>query len=138
MKVTSVRGPQSLACIIVLSCFLLPVTSSARNTATAVLTNGHSITLEVGQKLPWTYDITRHTKPLYPADARAKGYQGSGVIRLTLDPKTGVVTSAIVRQSTGYKVLDQSALEAVRGWRWKPGKWQQVDVPVTFRMTPAR
>src|SRR5262245_23817762 len=138
MKVTYARAAPVFFCVVFTVWFLPSGRSFAQDTATGVLTSGRSITLKLGQKLPWSFDIVRHIKPEYPGSARTKGYHGSDVIRLTLDPKTGVVTSAVVKRSTGYKVLDESALEAFHGWRWKSGKWKQVDIPVTFTMQPAR
>jgi TonB family protein len=35
-------------------------------------------------------------------------------------------------QSTGTPALDESAMEALRQWQWKPGKWKEIDVPITF------
>ena len=44
------------------------------------------------------------------------------------------VRSPSVIKSTGYQILDNAALAAFRNWRWKPGKWKQVDVPITFKL----
>ena len=49
-----------------------------------------------------------------------------------LDLKTGLVRNAIVVQSTGYKTLDNNALVALRRWHWKPGRWKEIDIPITF------
>src|SRR5215469_8455384 len=96
MKIASVRGRLFLFCIISVGCLRLTVAGVAQNTATGVLVSGRSITLQIGQKLPWSFDITREIKAEYPPDARIKRYQGSAVLRLNLDPKTGAVTSARV------------------------------------------
>jgi TonB family protein len=138
MRVAIARG-RLLPPPLVSAAFLLTVVATfGQDAATGVLTNGRSMTLNVGQKLPWSSDIIRHVKPEYPAAARAKDYHGSGIIRLVIDPTTGIVTSALVRRSTGYRVLDESAVNALRRWRWKPGTWKQVDIPVRFTVEPHR
>jgi TonB family protein len=137
MKVAFLRRWLLLTRTLSIAFLFTSITAFARDTATGMLANGRSITLEVGQNLPWSRDIIRDVKPEYPASARLNHYQGSGVIRLTLDLKTGLVTSATIKRSTGYRVLDESALKALRRWRWKPGTWKQVDAPVAFTMEPA-
>jgi TonB family protein len=81
---------------------------------------------------PWMDDVI-HTASLdYPASERASRHQGSGVVRLTLDLKTGSVSKVTILRSTGFPVLDRSAQTSFGQWRWKPGRWKEVDVPVTF------
>ena len=60
------------------------------------------------------------------------------MFRLTLDLKTGTVSKVTVLQSTGAAMLDASAIEAFRRWQWKPGKWKEIDMPITFTMRPGR
>lgn len=54
--------------------------------------------------------------------------------RLSLDFKTGLVSKMAVVRSTGFRTLDNSALFALRQWTWKPGRWKEIDMPVTFTM----
>jgi TonB family protein len=35
-------------------------------------------------------------------------------------------------QSTGAAALDENAMKALHQWQWKPGKWKEIDVPITF------
>jgi len=58
----------------------------------------------------------------------------TGAVLISIDPKTGCAASVAVARSTGVKALDDSAVAALRKWCWKPGKWKEVDVPVTFTM----
>ena len=90
--------------------------------------------------LPWIADTVRKRKPDYTYKERTQHHEGSGVFRLTLDLKTGSVTNIDVVQSTGFPGLDESAIKTFRDWRWKPGRWKEVVIPVTFTFhypTPA-
>jgi len=89
--------------------------------------------------LPWIGDAVRKGWPDYPYNERTKGHEGRGLFRLTLDLKTGSVTNVDVVHSTGFPGLDESAIKAFRyNWRWKPGKWKEVTIPVTFTLAPNR
>jgi TonB family protein len=82
----------------------------------------------------WMDDAIKTPPPDYPSAERSLGHAGSGLFRLTLDLKTGAVTKVRPLQSTGFATLDSLATEAFRRWRWKPGKWKEIDVPITFTM----
>jgi TonB family protein len=73
-------------------------------------------------------------RPAYPYEARDKHLTGSGIILVNVDSSTGVATSAQMLKSTGYKILDDSALEAFRLWRFKPGSVRKVRIPINFTM----
>jgi len=77
--------------------------------------------------------------PFYPLMARHNGYQGTVLVRAEVSVE-GNCLQARVEKSSGYAVLDQAALEAVKQWRFLPARrgdqtvaaW--VEVPVTFRL----
>jgi TonB family protein len=73
--------------------------------------------------------------PEYPYRARRRGEEGTGVFRLTIDLKTGAVHDLAVLHSTAVAELDESALTALRGWRWKPGAWKSVEVEFIFTIS---
>src|SRR6266403_1089369 len=83
-------------------------------------------------RAPWMNDVVHMAQLEYPPSERAQNHQGSGLLRLTLDFKTGSVAQVAILKSTGYSALDNSAVVAFRQWRWRPGKWKQIDVPMTF------
>jgi len=86
------------------------------------------------KRAPWMDDAIKTVAPRYPYEARARHQFGSGLVRVTLDLSTGQVAKVTVIRSTGLPVLDKSAADAFRQWRWKPGKWKEVDLPITFTM----
>ena len=67
-------------------------------------------------------------RPRYPLPRPT----GSGVALLKVDETTGRVISATMAKSTGYKILDDAALEAFRRWRFKPGTVREIRIPITF------
>jgi TonB family protein len=86
------------------------------------------------KRAPWMDDAIKAVAPRYPYEARARHQFGSGLVRVTLDLSTGLVAKVTMIKSTGLPVLDNSAADAFRQWRWKPGKWKEVDLPITFTM----
>src|SRR5690349_2614003 len=68
--------------------------------------------------VPWLRDKVKTAAPDYPQFERHYRHQGTGIIRLILDLRTGSVTDAIVVKSTGFGGLDQSARSAFKRWTW--------------------
>jgi TonB family protein len=79
-------------------------------------------------------DRIRTVAPEYSYADRLYRHEGRTIVRLTLDLQSGSVISAAVIQSSGFKTLDNSAVAALRHWRWKPGKWKQIDMRVKFQL----
>jgi len=78
-------------------------------------------------------------KPPYPEIARRRGYEGQ--VRLEVEVSaSGGVEKVRVRQSSGYEILDRSALDTVKEWRFIPARFggmpvkSTVIVPVTFKL----
>ena len=89
---------------------------------------------------PWLNDRVKSVAPEYP-HSWVFLHQGEGVFRVSLDLHSGSVTRVSVAKSTGFKELDESAIAALSKWRWKPGRWKEIDLPVTFAIgapLPAR
>jgi protein TonB len=78
--------------------------------------------------------------PVYPEPARRRGWEGRVVLRVLVDV-TGLPTDVAVGTSSGYRMLDDAAIAAVRRWRFEPARFAgvpviaSVNVPVTFRLT---
>lgn len=88
----------------------------------------------------WTQAVRQHLKELqdkgvfYPEEARRQGIQGEALVLLMLD-QNGNVSAARIEESSGYKILDDAALSAVRSLRSLPSDApQQSLLPVRFRL----
>lgn len=77
--------------------------------------------------------------PHYPQLARLRGQEGLVLLTVEVLPD-GRVGQVVVKQSSGYSLLDHSAIEAVKKWSFIPGKrmgipitmW--VDIPIRFAL----
>ena len=75
--------------------------------------------------------------PAYPEIARVRGYEGMVLVFAEILPD-GRVGNMKIRKSSGYAILDQSAIEAVKPWKFEPAKksgnpftvW--VELPIKF------
>ena len=76
--------------------------------------------------------------PKYPTDALRTRAEGSGIVLMEIDEKTGWVKSAKMEKSTGNKLLDDAALQAFSQWRFRPGTIRRLRTPVTFSYTGSR
>ncbi|MEP6604301.1 MAG: energy transducer TonB [Spartobacteria bacterium] len=76
-------------------------------------------------------------RPEYPYEARSRRITGSGVCVVTVDTGSGSVTDATMAQSIGNPILDNSAVNTFKRWRFKPGTVSKVKIPITFTMTGA-
>jgi len=61
----------------------------------------------------------RNPLPVYPEAARLRGQQGSVGVRLRIDAD-GTVLRVEVIESSGFPLLDQAVVEALRRWRFAP------------------
>ncbi|HEY2045287.1 MAG TPA: TonB family protein [Candidatus Udaeobacter sp.] len=73
-------------------------------------------------------------RPVYPYEARRQRVTGSGVALLTVNQTSGTVTDVRMAQSCGNVILDNSTLDALRRWRFRPGGVTQVEVPITYTL----
>ena len=73
-------------------------------------------------------------RPVYPYEARRQRMTGSGVALLTVDQTSGTVTNVLMAQSCGNAILDNSTLDALRRWRFKPVSVSRVQVPITYTL----
>jgi len=68
---------------------------------------------------PPQVDATHCPPPAYPRAARRMGQEGVVEILVTVGAD-GRPTAVAVHQSSGFPLLDDAALEAVKGWRFHP------------------
>jgi protein TonB len=83
-------------------------------------------------------DLSRYFS--YPPVARKQGWQGHVSVEFTVQPD-GQLTNVRVTRSSGYHVLDQSALAALRkvghlaeARQWLNGQSITVELPVIYRL----
>ena len=77
-------------------------------------------------------------RPDYPYEARSRHITGSGIAVITVDPNSGLAMDAVMAQSIGNAILDNSTVSAFRRWRFKPGTPRRVRIPITFVLTGAQ
>src|SRR4029077_10171857 len=75
-------------------------------------------------------------QPIYRPEWVKQSLTRRGIVLITIDPKTGIVTAARMLQSTGSELLDRAALKAYSRWRFKPGSVPQVKMPIEFASRP--
>lgn len=99
---------------------------------------GKDITGEYGDRLRSAVSRYRQTSPpVYPQAARQKGYEGLVLISVEI-LENGSPGQLLVKKSSGYEILDQAALSAVRKWKFVPASKNSVhirtwgDVPIRF------
>jgi periplasmic protein TonB len=73
-------------------------------------------------------------RSVYPYEARRQRLTGSGVALLTIDQTLGTMTDVLMAQSCGNAILDNSTLDALRRWRFKPASVARVRVPITYTL----
>jgi protein TonB len=64
-------------------------------------------------------DFSARLPLVYPDEARRRGWQGVVLLRLHINTE-GRVTQAEVIRSSGYNMLDEAAVRAVRQWEGQP------------------
>jgi len=83
--------------------------------------------------------VIQNTPPSYPENARRNGWEGRVLVRVEVSADGRPISTAIAK-SSGYGVLDQSALRAVKSWRFQPRTVAgiptagSVEVPVNFAL----
>jgi TonB family protein len=78
-------------------------------------------------------NVVHMVSPQYPHKLGRSRIGGTGVFRMTIDPKTGKVVDVAVVKSTGQDALDREARIALRQWRFKPGNLTTADQQITFQ-----
>ena len=78
-------------------------------------------------------------KPNYPAFAKRTGMQGTVILKVLVS-RDGTPLKVAIAQSSGHDILDESAIDAVKQWRFVPARAgdspveEWVQVPVAFRL----
>jgi len=70
--------------------------------------------------------------PQYPSDAKEAGIQGIVILEAIIDPNGDVINLRVLRS---IPALDQSAMDAVRQWKYEPTLLEGVPVPIVMTVT---
>lgn len=76
---------------------------------------------EVDSEPDYTANYLNNPRPPYPRVARRMGYHGKVMINVEV-LADGNVGQALLYASSGYQVLDNAALQAVKGWHFTPAR----------------
>jgi periplasmic protein TonB len=92
---------------------------------------------EVGVKAKPNY--LKNPEPTYPAAARRRHQEGLVLISVHVTAQ-GRAEKVEIKQSSGYPLLDEAALNAVRNWEFIPARIgtialaSEIEVPVRFKL----
>lgn len=84
-------------------------------------------------------DYAENPKPDYPSLARSMGWQGTVTLKVQVSEE-GLSAAVEIERGSGYEILDESAIEAIRQWRFTPARRGEtpiastVIVPVIFTL----
>lgn len=87
--------------------------------------------------VPSVGDWGGHPSPDYPSTAIRMGYQGTVTLLISVDP-SGTVSDVQLKKSSGYRILDDAALDHVRKHlrlRNAPGEVRSHTLDIVFKLT---
>src|SRR6476646_5851076 len=113
--------------VLAMFAFAASSTLAADNT-TAVWSDGHTSSLSDEELVQNTL---ASPGPPYPEAAQKAKMTGSGFYELRIN-KAGTITSVVIVKSSGNDVLDKAATTTFRRWRFKPGIFTSVRIPVSW------
>jgi TonB family protein len=120
--------------LIAVLAFSLSSPALAAEKTTAVWSDGHTSALS-------DEELTRYAlvspSAGYPEAAQKAKMTGSGLYELQIN-KAGTTTGVAIVRSSGSAVLDQAARSAFLRWRFKPGVFSRVRVPVSWSVNRVR
>lgn len=88
-----------------------------------------------------TPDYVKNPAPVYPVYAREQGWEGVVTLQASVE-KDGSVRKVFVLKSSGYRILDEAASDAVQRWKFLPARVghlsfaSKVIIPVRFELKP--
>jgi protein TonB len=102
---------------------ITPVTPATMTTTTAAINSTETLTTPAANKsvfIPVNTDIRSGCrKPDYPTQAQENREEGAVTLELRIDAH-GAVSSARVKQSSGFRSLDRAAVQALKECVFKP------------------
>ena len=81
-------------------------------------------------------EIVYRVAPTYPVAARRRGIEGAVLLHVRFDAG-GRPEDISIMTSSGSKMLDDAARDAVARWRFRGGVAGTLELPITFRLVAA-
>jgi protein TonB len=103
-------------------------TGSGTGTGTGTGKGGQRGGSGVGRSGVSSPGYAENPKPFYPPEARQKGYEGEVLLKVEV-LSNGRVGEVELKKSSGHEILDQSALDTIKKWRFIPAKKGGVAIP---------
>ena len=85
----------------------------------------------------------KNPAPPYPREALQQNQEGLVMLSVFVD-RSGHAVDVNVKQSSGFPLLDESALKTVKKWKFSPGRMgflsteSQLQVPIRFLLKNTR
>jgi len=98
-------------------------TSDATNVASGVNLAAKSVGTSRSPRVVYSKE------PVYPEQARMNGHKGTVRLRFIVN-KQGTVDGVILVESSGYKELDQAAIDCLKQWQFNPALKDGVPIAV--------
>lgn len=93
--------------------------------------NGISQNSQAGILNGLANQLIQNSPPDYPYQARKLGQSGTAVLQLTISP-AGEVSNVELVSSSGFPLLDRSALEAAKNWKLFTSNELKLEHPYTI------
>ena len=113
--------------------------STRRSAASTQPTTASGATTTAGSATNTRPGYRYNPRPDYPSEARTAHQEGLVMLGVQVNAE-GHVSNVTLSKSSGYPLLDKSAMEAVRRWTFDPAREggfpvaSRVDVPVRFTL----
>jgi TonB family protein len=128
------QSPRSVFVLAIAIFALVASSALAAEKTTAVWSDGHASALSDEELIRYALNSPG---PGYPQQAQKTNAAGSGIYELRID-KAGVTKMVVIVKSSGSAVLDKAATTAFRAWRFKPGIFSSIRIPVSWSVNPVR
>jgi protein TonB len=85
-------------------------------------------------------DYLKNPAPVYPVAARRRHEEGLVILTVNVTAE-GHAAKVSIKKSSGFKLLDAAAVEAVQDWEFQPARLgpvsleSEVEVPIRFELT---
>ncbi|MEY2483203.1 MAG: periplasmic protein TonB [Verrucomicrobiota bacterium] len=120
--------------VFAIAIFALVASVLAAERTTATWSDGHTSAVSDEELIRYALNSPG---PGYPSQAQKTKAAGNGVYELRID-NAGVTKTVVIVKSSGSDVLDKAAAAAFRAWRFKPGIFTSVRIPVSWSVNPVR